>query len=128
MNALATHPFESRSTVMVIEDDHDIRVSVRALLEDEGYKVLTVTNGLSALSMLERAAELPSLILLDLMLPVMDGWHFAARMRLNPRLANIPVVIMSAYEDPPPPEGVLGFLKKPVDDEALLRVVSAHCN
>ena len=128
MNALATHPFESRSTVMVIEDDHDIRVSVRALLEDEGYKVLTVTNGLSALSTLERAAELPSLILLDLMLPVMDGWHFAERMRLNPRLANIPVVIMSAYEDPPPPEGVLGFLKKPVDDEALLRVVSAHCD
>ena len=127
MNALGTHPFESRSTVMVIEDDHDIRVSVRALLEDEGYKVLTVTNGLSALSTLERLAELPSLILLDLMLPVMDGWHFAERMRLNPRLANIPVVIMSAYEDPPPPEGVLGFLKKPVDDEALLRVVSAHC-
>lgn len=128
MNALATHPFESRSTVMVIEDDHDIRVSVRALLEDEGYKVLTVTNGLSALSTLERSAELPSLILLDLMLPVMDGWHFAARMRLNPRLANIPIVIMSAYEDPPPPEGVRGFLKKPVDDEALLRVVSAHCD
>ena len=128
MSALATHPFESRSTVMVIEDDHDIRVSVRALLEDEGYKVLTVTNGLSALSTLERLAELPSLILLDLMLPVMDGWHFAERMRLNTRLANIPVVIMSAYQDPPPPEGVLGFLKKPVDDEALLRVVSAHCD
>lgn len=127
MNALRTHPFESRSTVMVVEDDHDIRVSMRALLEDEGYKVLTVTNGLAALSVLERCAELPSLILLDLMLPVMDGWHFADRMRLNPRLANIPIVIVSAYEDPPPPEGVLEFLKKPLNTDALLRVVTAHC-
>ena len=127
MNALRTHPFESRSTILVVEDDHDIRVSMRALLEDEGYKVVTVTNGLAALSALERSAELPSLILLDLMLPVMDGWHFADRIRLNPRLANIPIVIMSAYEDPPPPEGILGFIKKPVNTDVLLSVVSAHC-
>ena len=127
MNALGIHPFESRSTIMVVEDDHDIRVSMRALLEEEGFKVLTVTDGLAALSALERTAELPSLILLDLMLPVMDGWHFADRIRLNPRLANIPIIIISAYEDPPPPEGVIGFIKKPLNTDALLRLVSAHC-
>lgn len=128
MNALGAHPFESRSTILVVEDDHDIRVSMRALLEEEGYKVVTVTNGLSALSVLEHSADLPSLILLDLMLPVMDGWHFADRIRLNPRLANIPIVIVSAYDDPPPPQGVSGFIKKPLNTDTLLSVVSAHCD
>lgn len=128
MNALSTHVSEHAGSVLVIEDDHDIRVSVRSLLEDEGYRVLSVANGLAALSLLERTDELPHLILLDLMLPVMDGWHFAERLRLNPRFANIPVAIMSAYEDPPPPEGAVAFVKKPVVAEVLLRLVSAHCH
>jgi len=127
MNALSPHPIESRGSILVVEDDHDIRVSMRALLEDEGFEVVTVTNGLAALSVLERSAELPRLILLDLMLPVMDGWHFAERLRLNTRLAKIPIVIISAYDDPPPPEGISAFLKKPMNTEALLRLVSAHC-
>ncbi len=127
MNALSAQPLQSRGTIMVVEDDHDIRVSVRALLEEEGYRVITVTNGLSALSALERDEDMPQLILLDLMLPVMDGWHFAERIRLNPRLATIPIAIMSAYEQPPPPAGAVGFVKKPVDADALLRVVAAHC-
>jgi two-component system, chemotaxis family, chemotaxis protein CheY len=128
MNAASPHAFESRATVMVVEDDHDIRVGVRALLEDEGFRVLTVTNGLSALDVLERAQEKPSLIILDLMLPVMDGWHFAEQLRARPRLAGIPIVIMSAYDDPPPPEGVVGFIKKPLNAEALLRMVTTHCD
>jgi two-component system chemotaxis response regulator CheY len=127
MNALSRNPIQPRGSILVVEDDHDIRVSMRALLEDEGFEVLTVTNGLAALSVLERSAELPRLILLDLMLPVMDGWHFAARVRLNSRLANIPIVIISAYEDPPPPDGISGFLKKPMNTDALLQLVSAHC-
>ncbi len=128
MNALSTQVSAHAGSVLVIEDDHDIRVSVRSLLEDEGYQVLSVANGLAALSLLERSDELPSLILLDLMLPVMDGWHFAQRLRLNPRPANIPVATMPAYEDPPGPEGAVGFVKKPVVAEALQRLVSAHCH
>ena len=126
--AARTHAFESRATVMVVEDDHDIRVSVRALLEDEGFRVVTVTDGKSALDLLERTPQKPSLIILDLMLPVMDGWHFAARLRARPQLADIPIVIMSAYEDPPPPEGVVGFIRKPIDADALLKLVSSHCD
>lgn len=128
MTATAPHTFESRETIMIIEDDHDIRVGIRSLLEDEGFRVLTLTNGRSALDMLERAQELPCLIVLDLMLPVMDGWNFAERLRDRPRLAAIPIAIMSAYEDPPPPAGVVGFLKKPVDTEALLQLVSIYCD
>ena len=117
---------ESRGSILVVEDDHDIRVSVRALLEDEGFQVLTVTDGRSALELLERG-DRPRLILLDLMLPVMDGWHFAERVRVRPRLAGIPIVIMSAYDDPPPPAGAVGFVKKPLDVDQLLRLVAAHC-
>jgi len=130
MNAVDAHPLQSRGTILVIEDDHDIRVSVRNVLEDEGYTVITVTNGRSALDVLERAAavgDLPRLIILDLMLPVMDGWHFADRLREDPQLGSLPILIMSAYEDPPPPKGVVGFVKKPVDIEALLRCVSESC-
>ncbi|MCU1281960.1 MAG: cheY [bacterium] len=128
MTALQPHAFESRSTVLVVEDDHDIRVSVRNLLEDEGYRVLTVTNGRLALDLLERVNPTPSLIILDLMLPVMDGWEFAERLRARPRLAGIPIVIMSAYDDPPPPEDVVGFVKKPIDVGALMSVVDRYCD
>ena len=128
MNALSRHP-EIARTILVVEDDHDIRVSVRMVLEDEGYEVFTVTNGRSALDMLERTTDTdrPCLIILDLMLPVMDGWHFADRLSEDPQLGQIPIVIMSAYESPPPPARAVGFVKKPVDTETLLRMVAQHC-
>ena len=126
MNALQHHPFESRSTVLLVEDDHDIRVSVRNLLEDEGYKVLTATNGRSALTLLERADPKPSLILLDLMLPVMDGWTFAAELRLRPDLSKIPIMVVSAFTEPPPPPAV-AYLKKPIPQERLLQLVERYC-
>jgi CheY-like chemotaxis protein len=128
MTAVPNLAAEQRGTILVVEDDHDIRVSVRLVLEDEGFEVLTVTNGRMALDVLERIVEIPCLILLDLMLPVMDGWHFAAHLRGHERLGQIPIVIMSAYETPPPPEGVVGFVKKPVDADSLLRLVSLHCD
>jgi CheY-like chemotaxis protein len=127
-SALQTHPFESRSTILVVEDDHDIRVSVRNLLEDEGYRVLSVTDGRTALDVLEEADPAPSLIILDLMLPVMDGWKFAERLRARPRFAGIPILIMSAYDAPPPPARIVGFVKKPIDTDALLRLVERHCD
>ena len=126
MSAPDLQPHAARDTILVVEDDHDIRVSVRSLLEDEGYEVLSVTNGVAALSTLEHLDELPGLIILDLMLPVMDGWQLAERLRQKPRLAAIPIVIMSAYDDPPAPVGARAFVKKPVDLDALLRAVSTH--
>ena len=124
----ATHAFESRSTVLLVEDDHEIRVSVRNLLEDEGYRVLTATNGRTALEMLARSEVKPSLILLDLMLPVMDGWRFAERLRAIPELADIPIAVVSAYDEPPAPPGIVGFLRKPLRDTTLLELVDAYCD
>lgn len=113
--------------VLVVEDDHDVRVSVRNTLEDEGYRVLSVTDGRRALELLDRAGvQPPDLILLDLMLPVMDGWEFAARLRAIPRLRGIPVAVMSAFEREPPAD-VVEYLKKPVRAEALLALVAQYC-
>lgn len=117
----------SRGTILVIEDDHDIRVHVRSLLEDEGYTVLSVADGRSALELLERTQPAPRLILLDLMLPVMDGWDFAARLRARPRLAGIPVVVMTAYDSPPPLIPTVAVVRKPIDADALLALVADHC-
>jgi CheY-like chemotaxis protein len=112
---------------LVVEDDHDIRVSVRNLLEDEGYKVLTATNGLSALTLLERAEPKPSLILLDLMLPVMDGWAFATELRARPDVSAIPILIISAFSQPPPPADAVAYMKKPLSPDKLLAFVERYC-
>jgi CheY-like chemotaxis protein len=110
----------------VVEDDHDTRVSLRYLLEQEGYTVLTATDGHSALQLLDASPAKPGLILLDLMLPVMDGWHFAARLREIPELKDIPIVIMSAFRDPPPPDNVAGFLPKPINADTVLKMVETY--
>jgi CheY-like chemotaxis protein len=112
--------------VLVVEDDHDVRVAVRLVLEDEGYQVDSVTDGRRALEHLERSAQLPDLILLDLMMPGMDGWDFAARLRANPRLCSIPVVVVSAFDELPP-AGIVAFLPKPLKFDALLQLAEQHC-
>lgn len=120
------HQIASLGCVLVIEDDHDVRVAVRQALEDEGYRVQSATDGRRALELLEQTAPLPDLILLDLMMPGMDGWDFATRLRSSPRLRSIPVVIMSAFDELPPP-GVVAFLQKPLKFEALMELVEQHC-
>src|SRR3954462_5227726 len=98
MAEAAQEGLEPSGTILVVEDDHDVRVAVRNTLEDEGYRVLSVTDGRRALELLERGAEPPSVNLLDLMLPVMDGWELAARLRASARLCRIPVVVMTAFD------------------------------
>jgi two-component system, chemotaxis family, chemotaxis protein CheY len=82
--------------VMVVEDDEDIRLSMERTLTDEGYAVIPAANGAEALSLLERANDLPGVILLDLMMPVMDGRVFRREMLARPRLAGIPVIVLTA--------------------------------
>ena len=127
MVPLGNQAVGSPGCVLVVEDDHDVRVAVRNALEDEGYRVLSVTDGRRALELLERAGvEPPDLILLDLMLPVMDGWEFAARLRSTPHLSGIPVAVMSAF-DRAPPDGVVEYLRKPVKAEALVELAARYC-
>ncbi len=114
-----------RRSVLVVEDDHDIRVALRNMLEDEGYHVDTATDGRSALQVLEAAATRPDLILLDLMLPVMDGWELARELRARPHLAAIPIVVITAFDRVPPPQAA-AILKKPLVPDHLLRTIARH--
>jgi CheY-like chemotaxis protein len=112
--------------ILVVEDDHDIRHALVELLDDEGYQTRTARNGAEALSHLDRAAP-PRMILLDLMMPVMDGWTFRARQLENPEWSQIPVVVMSATCDVQTASDLNAdaFLTKPVPAERVLGIVAA---
>lgn len=101
---------------MIIEDDFDILSLMTELLETEGYNVVSAGNGLEGLEILRGLSELPSLILLDLMMPKMDGYTFRDEQKKDDRIAQIPVIIMSAERHSPDKlkqTGALTFLKKP---------------
>jgi|SRR6185312_1065202 len=127
MNApIPESPAAREKTVLLVEDDHDVRVALRRLLEDEGYDVWTAGDGRSAFDLLQRAATVPDVIVVDLMMPVMDGWKLIDVLKGDARFVDIPVIIQSAFREPPPPDGVAGFLDKPIDEEALLRAIRRH--
>jgi CheY-like chemotaxis protein len=89
------HIDQSRGpVVMVVDDDDEIRDALGSLLELEGYEVMSASNGREALELLE--AKKPDVILLDLMMPVMDGWTFRASQKSDPRFADVPVVVLTA--------------------------------
>lgn len=115
-----------RKKILVIDDDHDMRVNLRTVLEDEDYHVISATNGKDALKLL-KPPELPSLILLDLMMPILGGLDFLELKQADPMLAFIPVVIISAHDPPHQITGISGFLKKPFGFDALLETVRKHC-
>jgi two-component system, chemotaxis family, chemotaxis protein CheY len=83
--------------VLVVEDDTSIRMTVAEVLADEGYAVLTAENGFEALKIV--ASEPPHLVLLDLMMPVLDGWGFLEACRQEKLCAEIPVLVLSAYRN-----------------------------
>lgn len=101
------------ATVLVVEDDAGTRDGLIALLEDEGYRALGASNGEQALSLCED--NTPNLILLDLMMPVMDGWQFLARWRDRRLEQRCPIVLLSGLSFVPDAPGVADFLPKPVD-------------
>ena len=82
-------------TILVVDDDQDLRDAIADILSDEGYRVGQAGNGAEALTYL-RTHEKPDLILLDLMMPVMDGLQFRREQRRDPLLAEIPVVVLTA--------------------------------
>jgi CheY-like chemotaxis protein len=117
-----------KTLVMVIEDDPDCREAVCAALEYDDYAVVEAADGSEALRYLESNAPhaLPGLILLDLMMPVMNGREFLAAQRSRPALANIPVALLSGearLAEGASELGVAEHLSKPIDLDALLAAV-----
>ncbi len=86
------------TAVMIVEDDDEIRELLAEMLADRGYLVSTARHGKDALELL-RAKPQPNIVLLDLMMPVMDGWQLRAEMLADPKLASIPVIIVSGAAD-----------------------------
>jgi CheY-like chemotaxis protein len=116
--------------VLIVEDDFDIREVLTEVLQDEGYAVAGAANGLEAIELLRTEAAAPSLILLDLMMPVMSGWQFVAEQRQDPRLEAIPVVVVSAdgnLSEKATSLGASGYLRKPIEIDSLLEVVQRYC-
>jgi CheY-like chemotaxis protein len=122
---MANEPRNLRPAILVVEDDPDALEALGDLLESHGYAVTSARHGAEALQILDRP-PLPSLILLDLLMPTMDGWEFRARQKNDPRIAHIPVVVVSASSAAKPIDAA-SILRKPVDIDRLLETVARHC-
>ena len=117
------------ATVFVVEDDPELREALTYLLEYHGYRVDGAANGREALDYLRRETA-PCVILLDLMMPVMDGWEFREAQLGDPALASIPTVVVSAFsrrDEAAERIRANAFLAKPIDPEALLATVGRYC-
>jgi CheY-like chemotaxis protein len=107
-------------TVLVVDDEPDIRESLRDALEDEGYDVVTAANGREALDVLPGLSR-PLALILDIIMPVMSGVELYTTLQADPNLATIPVVV-STSDPSRAPSGVL-LMRKPIDLDRLLSVV-----
>lgn len=107
--------------LLVVDDDRVIRETLRAALEDEGFTVAVAANGAEAMHKL--AERPPRLVLLDLMMPVVDGWEVLDRMRADPALADVQVCVVSAVTEHCPPRADY-VLQKPIELEQVLDVVA----
>jgi len=117
-----------RGAVLVVEDDPATREALVVFLRHEGYPAESVNDGQQALARL-RDKKPPSLVLLDLMLPVMDGFEFRVQQLQDPQIAAIPVIVFSSGGDLGEKVARLrvdGCLTKPVDPEALLRCLATR--
>lgn len=113
--------------MLIVEDDADLRDMMAQLLNLEGFNAATVANGREALEYLHDSGR-PDVILLDLMMPVMDGWEFRRRQQADPLVSSVPVIVLSAL-DPSRAADVNAnaFLKKPLDFDRLLALVRSYC-
>ena len=111
------------SKVLVVDDEVTLRDMIRMVLEDAGHVVVTASNGAEALEVLAR--ERAEVVLMDIMMPVLDGREAFLRMRAHPELGHVPVVLMSAADPPRLDAALAGFLSKPFRLVELLEAVIA---
>ncbi len=118
------------SVILIVEDDLDIQEYLADILRDEGYEVMTASNGQEACDRLRSPSALPDLILLDLMMPIMDGWQFRAEQLKDAALALIPVIVLSGSIDVRKESaalGAAGYATKPFKLDALLSTIRRTC-
>lgn len=113
--------------VLVIDDDEGIRTALAEVLEMSGYLVATAADGLEGVELLEVGLE-PKAIVLDLVMPRMDGWSFLKRLRADPRFQELPVVVTSSVVDGHLPDGADACLQKPFALEDLDHEMTRFCS
>ncbi len=112
-------------TVLVVEDEQELREMMRDALELNGYAVVAAEHGGDALAKLPAIDSL-CLVILDLVMPVMDGWEFLARLRADTALASVPVVVYTSAAGQAP-AGVTRVIQKPLMFDRLLSIVRDYC-
>lgn len=113
-------------TVLIVEDEEDLREMMREALELNGYCVVTAQEGNDALEKLARIGH-PCLILLDLLMPGMNGWDFFEKVREQPQLSSVPIIVHSSAPSRAP-RGVARVLQKPLGLDRLLSAVQEYCS
>lgn len=124
-------PAPNTKRLLIVEDSRDFQALLQHLFRSEGYLVDYALNGKEALDRLRSSEHLPDLILLDLMMPVMDGLEFRHQQEQDPKLAEIPIVVMTAHGESRASKMKIGakdFVKKPPDMDVLLNVVRTCCH
>lgn len=113
----------ARGTVLVVDDEPDIRECICEVLQLEGYEALAAEDGKKGLEALEQVR--PKLVLLDVSMPNMDGHEFMEHFRARPGFEDVPVVIMTAGKSSP--RGATAFIQKPCEVNVLLECVAQYC-
>jgi CheY-like chemotaxis protein len=111
--------------LLVVEDNEVAREGLAAILRREGYAVALATDGQQALDYLV-GNPAPDLILLDMLMPVLDGWHFLDQLRRSGRLGSVPILVTTGTiltQEWARDHGCAGFIKKPIDAESLLEEI-----
>ena len=122
-------PEPKERSILIVEDDADLREALSDVLRDAGYAVAMAADGREALDRLRRESR-PSVILLDLTMPVMNGWQFRDEQRRDPDLSKIPVVVLSASDrlaEKLGPLGVADYVRKPIELNRLLPMLERYC-
>ncbi len=115
------------SCVLVVDDDSAVRRMILLLLRSDGYETESANDGAEALALMRQRR--PCLVLLDINMPLMDGWEFRKQQLADPALADVPVVCITGIVHPEDVERILGVpcLRKPVDFPSLIRAVEKFC-
>ena len=116
-------------TILVVDDDTDVRESLSELLDEKGYSVLQAENGREALDVLKNVPHAPCIVVLDLAMPVLDGYEFLKYRAVDPALRHTPVVVVSGNPEPMQPlEDIEAYLQKPLQPDRLLEIIRHTCD
>lgn len=116
-----------KRNILIVEDDKDIRESMKDALELEGYNVTIAINGKEGLASLEKSSD-TCLILLDMLMPSMGGREFMDIIKKDAKLSPIPIFVHSAVANKENTKGAVGWIKKPADLESILATVKNYCS